>query len=239
MRVKFLTLFFFFLCINNAISNERISLFNGRDLSGWTVKCAAADREKQFWSVQDAAIEANSIGQPDHDYVWLVTNEEFNNFVLTLKFQAFSSSPGNSGIQIRSRYDDAAEWLDGPQIDINPPAPWRTGMIWDETRENKRWLYPQIPATAWIDSSMAVENIIFYYSEDVPVWNEIKVVAQGTHLLAELNRVVVMEWDGAGVLDDAVHQKYGVGIAGHIALQIHVNDELKIRFKDIYLRKMD
>ncbi len=105
------------------------SLFNDRDLTGWTVKCKPADREKAFWRVEDGCIVADSMGQTGHDYVWLVTDTEYSDFVLRLRFQAYRDNPGNSGVQIRSRYDDPAGWLDGPQIDINPPGPWRTGMI--------------------------------------------------------------------------------------------------------------
>lgn len=214
------------------------SLFNGQNLNGWVVKAVPADHEKTFWKVVDETIEANSLGHPDHDYVWLMTENEYSDFVLYLKFQAFDDSPGNSGVQIRSRYDDEAGWLDGPQIDIHPPGPWRTGMIWDETRDNKRWLYPEIPADAWVDSSMAVDGIRMVMSDDEPSWNELTITAQGTKLSAELNGVTVMQWDGDGVLNDAVHQKYNVGIKGHIALQIHKNDELKIRFKDIRIKPL-
>ena len=103
------------------------SLFNGNDLTGWTVKCKPEDREKGFWRVDKGTILANSMGQKGHDYVWLVSNKEYTDFVLRLRFQMFRDSPGNSGVQIRSRYDDEDGWLDGPQVDINPPGPWRTG----------------------------------------------------------------------------------------------------------------
>jgi hypothetical protein len=43
---------------------------------------------------------------------------------------------------------------------------------------------------------------------------------------------------GAGVLDDATHISRNVGLKGHIALQIHRNDQLKIRFKDIMIREL-
>lgn len=213
------------------------SLFNGRDLSGWMVKKAPADSGTTFWRVVDGAIEANSLEYGKHDYVWLLTEKEYGDFVLRLKFQAFRDSPGNSGVQIRSRYDDEASWLDGPQIDINPPGFWRCGMIWDETRENKRWLYPEIPKDEWVDSTMAVPGIVFYFNDDNPAWNELEISAQGTQLKAVLNGVSIMQWDGAGVLDDKVHKKYNVGMKGHIALQIHRNDELKIRFKDIQIKE--
>jgi hypothetical protein len=156
-----------------------VSLFNGKDLSGWHVQCRPADRARSFWKVEDGAIVCDSMGRNDHDYVWLMSDEEFADFELRLQFQAYRDSPGNSGVQFRSRFDPSVDggWLDGPQVDIHPPADmsWRTGLIYDETRE---------------------EN-------------------------------------------NAAHVRRGVGRVGHLALQLHSGDELRIRFRNIVLRKLD
>ncbi|UCF42670.1 MAG: DUF1080 domain-containing protein [Planctomycetota bacterium] len=214
------------------------SLFNGCDFSGWTVKCKPADRDRQFWHVRDGTILADSIGHTDHNYIWLLTDNQYSNFILRLRFQAYTDSPGNSGVQIRSRYDDDASWLDGPQIDINPPGPWRTGMIWDETRQVNRWLYPDLPKDEWVDESMADPGLIFHYSDQASGWNDLQITAVGNRISAVLNGVTVTNYDGRGVLDDAIHQHHNVGRSGHIALQIHKNDQLKIRFKDIFIKEL-
>ena len=221
-----------------ADSTDWAALFNGQDLTGWTVKCVPADGDIEFWRVEDGAILADSMGCKKHDYVWLQTDQPYSDFILRLRFQAYRDSPGNSGVQVRSRYDDQAGWLDGPQVDINPPGPWRTGMIWDETRGNKRWLYPDVPKGQWVDPSMAHPDLIFYYSDDGPGWNELEIKAVGTRLTAHLNGVKVMGYNGDGALNDEVHKTRNVGMAGHIALQIHRNDELRIRFKDIHIREL-
>ncbi|MHC4069944.1 MAG: 3-keto-disaccharide hydrolase [Planctomycetota bacterium] len=214
------------------------SIFNGKGLSGWKIKCTAQDSRKNFFRVEDSTILADSMADPNHDYIWLLTNKEYADFTLKLKFQAYRDSPGNSGIQIRSRYDDNKRWLDGPQIDINPPGPWRTGMIWDETRDNLRWLYPDLPKDKWVDESMAEPNLRFYYSDDSPCWNDLQITAVGTKVTAILNGVTITDYDGTGVLDDNLHKKYNVGLSGRIALQIHKNDRLKIRFKDILIKDL-
>jgi hypothetical protein len=212
-------------------------LFNGRDLAGWTVKCKPADRDKGFWRVEEGAIVADSLGRKGHDYVWLVTDREYSDFTLRLRFQAFRESPGNSGVQVRSRYDDGAGWLDGPQIDINPPGPWRTGMVWDETRQVNRWLYPAVPKGQWVDPSMADPNLVFHYADEGPGWNVLEITAVGTRITASLNDITVTDYDGAGLLDDDVHRQRNVGLKGHIALQIHRGDQLKIRYKDLAIRE--
>jgi hypothetical protein len=53
-----------------------------------------------------------------------------------------------------------------------------------------------------------------------------------------LNGQVVTDWNGAGVLDNDAHALRNVGRRGHFALQLHANDELRIRFKDIRVREL-
>ena len=214
------------------------SLFNGRDLAGWTVKCKPADREKVCWKVEDGVIVADSMEAGKHDYIWLLSEKEYGNFVLRLRFQALRNNPGNSGVQVRSRYDDEAGWLDGPQVDIHPPGPWRTGMVWDETRGNQRWLWPEIPKGTWVNEAMAAPKLKFFFNDDSPAWNDLEIAARGTQLQAALNGVPVMEWNGRGVLDDPLHRQRRVGLRGHIALQIHTGDRLNIRYKEIRIREL-
>lgn len=172
-----------------------------------------------------------------HDYVWLVSEKEYGDFELELKFQAYRESPGNTGVQIRSRYNETEGWLNGPQVDIHPPGPWRTGMIWDETRGNQRWLYPEVPKGEWVNESMSNPDLRFHYHDDTPAWNLLRITAKGNHLTAILNGVNIMEYDGSGVLDDETHRRLRVGQVGHIALQIHTGDRLRIRYKDIRIRQ--
>jgi hypothetical protein len=37
------------------------SLFDGKSLAGWSVRCVEADREKTFWSVEDGSIVCDSM----------------------------------------------------------------------------------------------------------------------------------------------------------------------------------
>jgi hypothetical protein len=214
-------------------------LFDGKTLNGWVVKCKPGDAGKPLWKVDNGTILADSMGDAAHDYVWLATTEEYADFSLKLRFQAYRDSPGNSGVQIRSRYDDVAGYLDGPQVDINPSGPWRTGMVWDETRGSQRWLCPDVPAGKWVSESMAVPGLRFFYSDQGDGWNDLEIAAVGNHVTAVLNGVKVTDFHGDGVLDDAVHREHQAGEKGVIALQIHTHDRLRIRFKDIRIRLLD
>ena len=216
------------------------SLFNGKDLSGWTVVCKPQDKEKVFWSVDNGTILCNSIGIKDHNYVWLISEREFGDFELRLKFQAYTDSPGNSGVQFRSRYDSTAEggWLNGPQVDINPPKPmpWRTGLIYDETAGENRWIFPSLPN--WeMPAEYEPKKHIFKYSEDGNGWNDLTLICKDMHIKVIVNGIVRTDWDATGILDNELHIKYNVGRSGHIAFQLHDRDELCIRFKDIKIRK--
>ena len=243
---KTLKIFLIFLSILSLVSCKQTDkweqLFNGKDLSGWTVTGYPQDIEKNFWTVDNGTIYCNSMEKEHHTYVWLVTNREFRNFELRLKFQAYSESPGNSGIQIRSRFDPTAEdggWMNGPQVDIHPPKPqtWRTGLIYDETDEVRHWIYPCLPG-ANMPNEYEPEEYIMKYAEDGDGWNELIIICKGMIIKTIVNGIVrINDWDATGVLDTEDHRKHNVGETGHIALQLHHRDRLKIRFKDIQIKE--
>lgn len=220
------------------------SLFNGGDLSGWQVKCLAADQGKTFWKVNDSTIECNSMGRPDHHYVWLVSDGEYDNFHLRLKFQIFRSSNGNSGVQFRSRYDDSADapnggWLNGPQVDIHPPTPLRAGLIYDETQGVRRWIYPSLKDWRMEPDKAppaAHHTRLNYADDDADAWNSMKIICDGMHIQTWVNGRLISDYDATGVLDDDNHTNHHVGTTGHLALQLHNNDQLRIRFKEIEIR---
>ena len=209
-------------------------LFNGKDLDGWTVKCKPADKDKGFWTVKDGAIACDSMNKGRHNYVWLMTEEEYGDFELRLKVRGQASkSRGNSGVQVRSRYDDKAGWLDGPQVDIHPPAPWRTGLIYDETRETKRWIFPSLKNWS-IKRDQGPKECRWRPGG----WNNLTIRCKGSRIFTRLNGLTVTDFDGKGILDDRAHRKHNVGLSGHIALQLHSGDKLLIEFKDIYIRPL-
>ncbi len=231
----------FVVCLASVVHADEaswIELFNGRDLSGWHVACKAADRDKAFWSVADGAIVCDSVGRKDHDYVWLMTDREFGDFELVLKVQGFRGISGNSGVQVRSRYDQAAGWLDGPQVDLHPPGPWRCGFIYDETRGVQRWLAPIVGKPAAAKPEHAPSGWSWEYADEGDGWNDVRIVCRGTRMQTFINGVAVADLDGAGILDDDKHAARNVGMRGHIALQLHSGDELKIRFKEIRVREL-
>lgn len=220
-----------------AAQNEWVPLFNGMDLSGWSVQCQSKDKGKGYWEAENGAICLDSMGHTDHNYIWLMTDGEYGNFELKLKFEIYKDMTGNSGVQIRSRYDTEAGWLDGPQLDIHPPNPMRAGLIYDETRGTKRWIHPSLEkGNHRIPKEKTNPKVKLIYGEGN--WNEMHIIANGTHIKCIVNGEVASDYDGSGVLDDADHIKYNVGLNGHIALQLHSKSQLKAKFKDIEILEL-
>jgi hypothetical protein len=142
-------------------------------------------------------------------------------------------------VQFRSRYDAEAGHLDGPQVDIHPPAPmnWRTGLIYDETRGESRWVSPSLKNAA-MDPKFKPESYVFKYADEGDGWNDLTLICRGLHVKTIVNGDVRTDWDGAGVLDNSAHEAHHVGRVGQIALQLHSGDQLRIRFKDIRIREL-
>jgi hypothetical protein len=217
-----------------------IRLFDGRTLDGWFVKCRPEDEPlRDAWRVEQGAITARIGKGQRHNYIWLLTEREFDNFELRLKVQTFARVKGNSGVQVRSRYDDATHWLDGPQVDIHPAGPWRCGFIYDETREVKAWLWPDVGAPANAKAHHAPPGWHWHQADTADVWNDVRIICRGPHIKTIINGVTVADYDGTGRLDDAAHRAHRVGMKGHLALQIHPGTEMLVRFKDLRLRPLD
>ncbi|MDW7694602.1 family 16 glycoside hydrolase [Flammeovirgaceae bacterium SG7u.111] len=220
-------------------------LFNGKDLSGWEVKCTDADKGKGYWRVENGTILCDTKGKKDHNYMWLYSDEEFSDFELRLKFQATRDHKGNSGVQVRSRFDEKAEvekgvkgWLDGPQVDIEPNNPWRNGFIYDETRTAKRWINPSLPDWNIDKEKYAPKKVVYNWADQGTGWNDMTIICKGNQITTYVNNVKVSDYDGTGVLDDKGHKKHKVGSKGHIAIQLHKNSVNFIRFKDIEIREL-
>ena len=227
-----------------SVNHDWHSLFNGENLDGWEVKCTRQDQNRHFWSVENGQIVSNSIGSTDHEYIWLQTNEEFGNFELRLKYQVGRAMKGNAGVQIRSRYDEETEVADGvygkmhgPQVEIDPFAPWRNGYIYDETQGYKKWINPALEK-GHPTKGQTQQKVIFYFEDEGPGWNDLRIVCSGSRIQTFVNNIQVSDYDGEGVLNDEIHRKYRVGEKGHIALQLHKKDENLVRFKDVEIREL-
>ena len=93
-------------------------IFNGRDLTGWTI------HGTEKWYVENRELVCES--GPDKQYGYLSTNKKYKNFILQLQFKLEAN--GNSGVFIRS--DIEGTKISGWQVEV-APAGHHTGGIYE------------------------------------------------------------------------------------------------------------
>ena len=141
-----------------SLSAQKKSLFNGKNLEGWTIY----GTEK--WFVEDGLLVCES--GPDKGYGYLGTTENYKNFVLELEFK--QEADGNSGVFIRSNVDGTT--VSGWQVEIAPPGK-HTGGVYESYGRN--WLIKPDPKK---DTALKMGE-----------WNKMKIKVDGDHLASWLN----------------------------------------------------
>lgn len=129
MKHVFLYLAFILFC-GTAYSQESVSLFNGKDLTGWTI------HGTEKWYVEDGELICES--GPDKDYGYLSTDKSYDNFILDVKFK--QEADGNSGVFIRSGIEGTR--IDGWQVEV-APLNHHTGGIYESY--GRGWLVKPKP----------------------------------------------------------------------------------------------
>lgn len=105
-------------------------LFNGKDLTGWTIY----GTEK--WYVEDGLLVCES--GPDKGYGYLATDESFKDFEVEVDFR--QQANGNSGIFIRSSIEGTK--ITGWQAEVAPPG-HDTGGVYESY--GRGWLIKPDP----------------------------------------------------------------------------------------------
>jgi Domain of Unknown Function (DUF1080) len=108
---------FFLLSAVNHPSGFK-SIFNGKDLTGWTI------HGTEKWYVDNKELICES--GPDKQYGYLSTDKFYDNFILTLDFKLEAN--GNSGVFIRSGIEGTK--ISGWQVEV-APAGLHTGGIYE------------------------------------------------------------------------------------------------------------
>jgi hypothetical protein len=107
MKKTFLALYLFFVAISGW-SQKAVSIFNGKDLSGWTI------HGTEKWYVERGELICES--GPDKQYGYLSTAKSYKNFILTLQFK--QEANGNSGVFFRSGIEGVK--ISGWQVEVAP-----------------------------------------------------------------------------------------------------------------------
>lgn len=146
-------------------------LFNGKDLSGWTIY----GTEK--WYVEDGLLVCES--GPDKEYGYLGTEQEYKDFELTLEFR--QGADGNSGVFFRSSIEGTR--ISGWQAEVAPPGS-NTGGIYESY--GRGWLIKPDPE---LDRHLKFGD-----------WNEMKIRVVGSRVETWLNgtRMITLEDEKIG-----------------------------------------
>lgn len=120
-----------FISYYNARSQQDyVSLFNGKDLTGWTI------HGTEKWYVQNGELICES--GPDKQYGYLSTDKMYYNFELSVQFKLEAN--GNSGVFIRSGIEGTK--ISGWQVEV-APAEQHTGGIYESY--GRGWLVQPKP----------------------------------------------------------------------------------------------
>ena len=155
----------FLLAIINFFSlSAQKSLFNGKNLDGWTI------HGTERWYVEETLLVCES--GPDKAYGYLSTNEYYDDFELTLEFK--QEANGNSGVFIRSTVEGTK--VSGWQVEVAPPGS-NTGGIYESY--GRGWL---IKPEKTKDKALKMGD-----------WNQMKIRVKGDLIQTWLNGTTMVE----------------------------------------------
>lgn len=183
------------------------SLFNGKDLSGWAQKNGTA-----YFQVQENMVLGRTQeGSPNS---FLCTEKEYSDFELT--FEVKVDDALNSGVQIRSRSNEAFSKgrVHGPQVEIE--AGGTAGYVYGEAMPGRGWISPAQKKTDAFKSGQ---------------WNRYLIRAVGPRIQTWINGQKIED------LSDAESFR-----SGFIGLQVHGiakgTGPFEVRWRDIKIHEI-
>jgi hypothetical protein len=178
-----------FLASGNKYNGHFKSLFNGKDLTGWTI------HGTEKWYVEKGELVCES--GPDKQYGYLSSNKNYKNFILTLHFKLEAN--GNSGVFIRSGIEGTK--ISGWQVEVAPPN-LHTGGIYESY--GRGWLIQPKPED---------EKIL-----NGTDWNYMKIMVNGDEVTTWLNdqQIVFLKDEkigaGTGFIALQIHDGGGIKV---------------------------
>ena len=128
--MKSILFFLMCWCTATVASAQKVSLFNGKDLTGWTV------HGTEKWYVDHGQLVCES--GPDKEYGYLSTNKNYKNFEFSVQFK--QEANGNSGVFFRSSIEGVK--INGWQVEVAPKG-LHTGGIYESY--GREWLVQPKP----------------------------------------------------------------------------------------------
>jgi hypothetical protein len=200
-----------------------VSLFNGKDLTGW-------EGEAGYWSVEDGAITGQSTTQkPARGQSFLFwRGGKPADFELHARFR-FQGEWGNSGINFRSK--ELPKWdVKGYQADMET-GDVCTGTLYEcnqrgvMTVRGQKVVIDEDGKRAVTKLADAAELQKHIKPQD---WNDYVIIARGPEIILKVNGLLTTH-----VIDN---EKGKAAREGLIALQLHPGPPMKVQFKDLRIK---
>jgi len=185
----YLIIFLLIVLFPSSIFSQTKSIFNGKDLTGWTI------HGTEKWYVEKGELVCES--GPDKQYGYLSTNAAYENFILTVNFKLEAN--GNSGVFIRSGIEGTK--ISGWQVEVAPPG-LHTGGIYESY--GRGWLIQPKP-----------EDEVYLKGNE---WNFMKIKVKNDEVTTWLNgkKMVYLKdqkiGDGKGFIALQIHDGGGIKV---------------------------
>jgi len=173
--------------------SEWVSLFNGKDLTGWK------NNGGEKWIVEQGTIVCESAA---NKYGYLTTEKTYRDFHLRLKFKG--EAAGNSGVFLHARITgidpEHGPDIEGMQVEVDPNVGKHTGGLYESG------------GRGWVAMPAAEGERALKPGE----WNDLEVSVQGNHIVTQLNGVKVVDFTDPlpkftdGVIGLQIHTGGGV-----------------------------
>ena len=170
-----------------------VSLFNGKDLTGW--KNNGAEK----WVVEQGTILCESAA---NKYGYLTTEKTYRDFTLRLKFKG--EAAGNSGVFLHARITgidpEHGPDIEGMQVEVDPSVGKHTGGLYESG--GRGWV--KMPTAEGEQALKAGQ------------WNDLEVAVAGNHIVTQLNGVKIVDYTDTapkftdGVMGLQIHTGGGV-----------------------------
>ena len=169
------------------VAQQPVSLFNGKNLAGWTVN----GTEKWYADNGELVCESG----PDKQYGYLSTNKPYKNFMLTLKFK--QEANGNSGVFFRSSIEGVK--ISGWQVEV-APAGSHTGGVYESY--GRGWLIqPRPEDEQWLKTGEWNTMKIKVTGDEVTTWlNDHQMIYIKDEIIGKGNGFIALQiHDGGGI----------------------------------------
>lgn len=207
------------------LTSKPVSLFNGKDLSGWTVDCPAVDKKEKNaripFTVRNGLLV--SLGTPGGH---LVSNKLYSNYKLDIEYR-FTGRPGNCGVLVHASKPRRLYEMFPQSIEVQMQS-GDAGDFWciGENITVDNMVERRGPKEKWGvdgDKNRRIANLTDNSEKPLGQWNHMTVVCS-------MNTVKV--W----VNGDLVNYGYGATVSrGKIALQ---SEGVEVEFRKVLMESL-